>query len=70
MGIGVSVFLIAIGAILAFALDVDSSGGVNTNTIGVILMVAGAIGLLTSMLVFGNRGGAATTETVVREERL
>ena len=43
MGIGVSVVLLAVGAVLAFAIDVESSRGVNLNTIGVILMVAGAI---------------------------
>lgn len=68
MGIGISVFLLAVGAVLTFALESDGGGGVNLDTIGVILMVAGAIGLLTSMLIFGraDRGGA----TVVHEERL
>ncbi len=69
MGIGISVFLIAVGAVLTFALDANSDGGVNLDTIGVILMVVGAIGLLTSMLVFGSwRGDRGTT--VVHEERL
>jgi hypothetical protein len=59
MGIGVSVFLIAVGAVLAFALDV-SAEGVDLDTIGVILMVVGGIGLLASLLLFGgwsDRGG-------------
>lgn len=49
MGIGVSVFLIALGAILTFALEVDAEG-INLNTVGIILMVVGIIGLLASML--------------------
>ena len=54
MGIGVSVFLIAVGAILAFAVNYSTSG-VSLTTIGVILMAVGAIGLLWSLLVFGRR---------------
>ena len=54
MGIGISVFLIAVGAILAFAVDVTVSG-LDLDTVGVILMIAGAIGLLWSLL-FLNRG--------------
>lgn len=71
MGIGVSVFLIAVGAVLSFALDVNSDGGVNIDTIGIILMVVGAIGLLASMTVFGSWGGRGRGDTtVIREERL
>lgn len=50
MGIGVSVFLIAVGAILTFALNVAVSG-INLSTVGVILMVVGGIGLLWSLFV-------------------
>lgn len=49
MGIGVSVFLIALGAILTFALEVDAEG-INLDTVGIILMVVGVLGLLASML--------------------
>ncbi len=55
MGIGVSAFLIAAGAIMAFAIEVDSTEGVNINTIGIILMVVGALGLLVTLAVFGPR---------------
>lgn len=55
MGIGVSIFLIAVGAILAFAVHVSVSG-LDLDTIGVILMVVGVIGLATSMLML-NGGG-------------
>jgi hypothetical protein len=72
MGIGVSVFLLAVGAILAFAIDVSVSG-IDLDTVGVILMIVGALGLLISTLFlssfspYGSRAGAR--DTVVREER-
>ena len=56
MGIGVSVFLIAVGAILAFAVDVAVSG-LDLATVGYILMIAGVIGLIWSLVIFsGGRG--------------
>jgi hypothetical protein len=55
MGIGASVFLIAVGAILTFALDVSVSG-LDLSTVGVILMIAGAIGLAASLLIFRGPG--------------
>lgn len=72
MGIGVSVFLLAVGAILAFAVDVTVQG-LDLDTVGVILMIVGAIGLLLSALFlssfspYGRNG--SDRETVVREER-
>ncbi len=49
MGIGVSLFLVAVGAILTFAIDVSTSG-FDINTIGIILMIVGVVGLLLSLL--------------------
>ena len=49
MGIGVSLFLIAIGAILTWAVDYTAQG-IDINAVGVILMVVGVIGLLMSLL--------------------
>jgi hypothetical protein len=70
MGIGVSTLLIAAGAIMAFAIEVESSGGVNINTIGIILMVVGVIGLLVTMTVFGPRDRAVVDgDTEVVETR-
>lgn len=71
MGIGVSVFLLALGAILAFAVNASVSG-LDINVVGVILMIAGALGLLMTMLVFGRRdrvasGGVAEERVVTRE---
>ena len=72
MGIGASVFLLALGAILAFAVDY-SVNGVDINVVGFILMVAGAVGLLMTTLVFGRRdtvaGGAVVTEERVVRDR-
>ena len=52
MGIGVSVFLLAVGAILAFAVDAEVSG-ISLDTVGVILLIVGAVGLLWSLIVAG-----------------
>ena len=69
MGIGVSVFLLAVGAVLAFAIDYTASG-INIHVVGFILMLAGAIGLLMTMLVFGRRDRGVATTGVVTEERV
>ncbi len=67
MGIGISVFLIAVGAILTFAVQVTVSG-VDLDTVGVILMIAGAIGLLWSLIVLNGGGrGAVIADDVVDE---
>jgi DMSO/TMAO reductase YedYZ heme-binding membrane subunit len=50
MGIGVSVFLLAVGAILAFAVEVRNTSGIDLDTVGVILMVVGIIGLVFSAM--------------------
>jgi hypothetical protein len=56
MGIGVSLILIAIGAILTWAVTATSSG-FDINTIGVILMIVGGIGLLLSLMFWSSWGG-------------
>ncbi len=67
MGIGVSIFLIAIGAILAFAVDFQVSG-LDINTVGIILLVIGVIGLATSFLFWDRMGfGSASRRTVTRD---
>lgn len=48
MALGTSLFLIAVGAILRFAITASTSG-VNIHTIGVILMIVGGIGLVISL---------------------
>ncbi len=70
MGIGVGILLTAVGAVLAFAVNVDTAGsGVNLHTIGLILLIVGIIGILLSMFFWsswggfggGRRGGSSTT---------
>ena len=69
MGIGISVFLLAVGAILTFAVDVTTEG-IDLDTVGVILMIVGALGLLMSALFWGSGAPwGGRTETVVREDR-
>jgi hypothetical protein len=65
MGIGVSVFLIAVGAIMTFALNVESDG-INLDTVGLILMGVGILGLLFTLLVL-NSPSRREERTVVRE---
>ena len=72
MGIGVSVFLIAVGAILAFAIEATTEG-VDLDTVGVILMIVGAIGLLASMLFWSSMSpwaGSRRDEVVVRDREV
>lgn len=67
MGIGVSIFLLAAGAVLAFAVDVNTQG-FDVNTVGVILMIVGGLGLLFSMLFWESWGGFGwRRETVVSD---
>jgi hypothetical protein len=56
MGIGTSIFLFAIGAILRFAVDVPTEG-VDLHAVGVILMIVGAIGALLSLMFWSTWGG-------------
>jgi hypothetical protein len=56
MGLGVSIFLIAVGAILTWAVNATVSG-LELNTIGVILMIVGILGLVLSMIFWSSWGG-------------
>jgi Domain of unknown function (DUF6458) len=68
MGIGTSLFLIAFGAILRFAVTADISG-LELATIGVILMVVGVLGLLISLFFMTQRTdrGVSPAEPRVRD---
>lgn len=69
MGIGASLFLIALGAILAWAVDVQTSG-IDLNMVGVILMIIGSVGLVLSVLFWSSFAPLRRRdETVVRDER-
>ena len=67
MGIGVSIFLIALGAILAFAVNVSVSG-LDIAVVGWILMVVGAIGLIMTAFIWGPRNRSRSD--VVEERRV
>lgn len=65
MGIGISIFLIAVGAVLAFGVEV-APRGLDLNTVGVILMIVGSIGIFVNLMIFG--GGRGSRTTVVRDD--
>ena len=70
MGIGVSLLLIAIGAILIWAVDVSVSG-LELVTVGRILLIVGAIGALVSLMFWSTWGGfGGRRETIVEERRV
>jgi hypothetical protein len=62
MGIGVGIFLLAIGAILTFAIEWDPAG-VSVEVMGWILMVAGALAILMELLIFAPRRRTGRTVT-------
>jgi hypothetical protein len=71
MGIGVSIFLIAVGAILAFAVETSVSG-LDIAVVGYILMIVGVIGLIMTAFIWGprNRGrGDVVEERRVYDDR-
>ena len=71
MTVGGSIFLIAVGAILKYAVT-DSISGIDLQTIGVILMVAGVLGLLIGLFMYANttrRGGVVERERYVDDPR-
>ncbi len=68
---GISLFLIAVGAILYFAVNASVSG-LEIDTVGLILMIVGGIGFLWSIFaLYGARGraDAAPADEVIRERR-
>jgi hypothetical protein len=71
VGIGVGLFLIAIGAILTFALGDDVLGTVNVDVVGIILMVVGLVGLVLSVMFWSSFAPARRNErTVVRDREI
>jgi hypothetical protein len=56
VGIGTSIFLIAVGAVLAFAVNIRTSG-IDLQTVGVILMLVGIVGVILSAIFWNSWGG-------------
>ena len=71
MGMGVSLLLIAVGAVLVWAVDATVSG-IEIHTIGWILLAVGALGALLSLIFWSTWGGvgapADRRRTHVRED--
>ena len=65
MGTGVSLILIAAGAILTWAVDATVSG-LNIHAVGVILMVVGIVGLVLSLVFWSSWGGFGATRAARR----
>jgi hypothetical protein len=71
MGIGLSIVIFAVGAILRFATTIHSSN-FNIHTIGVILMIVGVVGFVVSAIFWASWGGFGyfrRSRTVYRDER-
>ena len=71
MGIGVSIFLIAVGLILALAINVDTEGAVDVPMVGWILVVVGIVGMLLSLIFWSSWGGIGgyRRDTAIRDDR-
>lgn len=69
MGIGASIFLIALGLVLALAVEFDVAG-IDIQVIGWILTIVGIVGLIMTMLVWGPRRRSAVRGDVVEERRV
>ena len=66
MGIGIGIFLFVVGAILAFALQIDTGGVIDLQLVGYILMGAGiVIALISLFLMLRKRQSLTETRTAV-----
>jgi Domain of unknown function (DUF6458) len=55
MSTGISILLIGVGAVLTFALEREAEG-INLNTVGIIMMIVGLLGLAVSALFWSSWG--------------
>ena len=62
MRLGTAIVLLALGAILAFALRIDVSG-VDLQVVGWILMIVGALGIVLELAIWGPRQRRRVTHT-------
>jgi hypothetical protein len=62
MGISLSIFLIAVGAILAWAVNAEVSG-IDIQVAGIILVIVGAIGFIASLIFWSSWGGFGNRES-------
>lgn len=68
MGISVSLLLAAAGAILIWAVNASVSG-LNIQTVGVILLIVGVVGFVTSLFFWSSWGGFGGRDTTVVRDR-
>ena len=68
MSIGVGLFLVAVGAIFAFAVNDSSIGNLDVSAVGVILMVIGAVGTAISMLVWNKYAPTSRRARLIERE--
>ncbi len=70
MGVGASLFLIALGLILWLAVDV-AVRGLDLNMVGLILVIVGIVGLVLSLIFWSSWGGFGgwRRDTAVRDDR-
>ncbi|MGB3257417.1 MAG: DUF6458 family protein [Ornithinimicrobium sp.] len=61
MGLGLGIFLMAVGAVLYFAVDATVSG-VDIDTMGLILMVAGGLTLILGLIMNAQRSNTTVTQ--------
>jgi hypothetical protein len=69
MSIGVGIFLMVLGAILAFAVEATTPG-INLNTLGIILLLTGLITVLYSLLFWSNLSPWGRHRSVARRRRV
>jgi Domain of unknown function (DUF6458) len=64
VGISVSLLLIAVGAVLAWGVTAEAEG-IDVNTVGVILLIVGILGLVLSLIFWSSWGGFRRRATYV-----
>ncbi len=69
MGVAVSILLIAVGAILTWAVTAEAEG-IDVNTVGVILLIVGLLGLVLSLIFWSSWGGFRRGGTYVESREV
>jgi len=70
MGVGVSIFILTLGAILKFAIADDVLGPtISIDTIGLIFMIVGGAGVVLSLVMAPRRGTTSEERLMHRENR-
>lgn len=69
MGIGASIFMLAVGAIITFAFNIRV-GWLDLDIVGWVLMAAGAIGLIMTLAIFNRRRTTVVQDRPTTTERV